>query len=160
MLTHWGHEVNMATSQYFNNYNAKYTEQRLVEDLIIESIKIQGFDAYYLPNDNDVARDLLYGEDPTKRFNNAFPLEMYLSNATDYNGEREMFSKFGLEIKNQVSVIVAKRTFSLRVPQNTPVSLQFKKRLKKKDILRNQQEQFSHPLRAEHLIKQKCTILN
>jgi hypothetical protein len=60
---------------------------------------------------------LLYGEDPTKRFTNAFPLEMYLSNATDYNGEREMFSKFGLEIKNQVSVIVSKRTFSQRVPQ-------------------------------------------
>jgi hypothetical protein len=107
----------MPVSQYFNNYNAKYTEQRLVEDLIIESIKIQGFDAYYLPNDNDAARDLLYGEDPTKRFTNAFPLEMYLSNATDYNGEREMFSKFGLEIKNQVSVIVSKRTFSQRVPQ-------------------------------------------
>jgi hypothetical protein len=103
---------------YFNSYGAQ-NEQRLFEDLIVESIKIQGFDAYYLPNDNDVARDLLYGEDPLKRFNSAFPVEMYLSSAMEYSGEREFFSKFGLEIRNNVSVILSKRTFSQRVPQNT-----------------------------------------
>lgn len=108
----------MATSPYFNNYNSR-NEQRLVEDLIVESIKIMGFDAYYLPNDNDQARDLLYGEDPVKKFSTAFPLEFYLSNSIEYMGEREFFSKFGLEVKNNVNVIVSKRSFSERVPQNT-----------------------------------------
>ena len=108
----------MATSQYFNNYGA-LPEQRVIEDLIVESIKIMGFDAYYLPNDNDASRDLLFGEDPVKNFPSAFMLEMYLSNAGDYMGEREFFSKFGLEIKNQVSVILSKRSFSQRVPQDT-----------------------------------------
>jgi len=108
----------MATSQYFNNYNA-LSEQRVVEDLIVESIKIMGFDGMYLPNDNDQARDLLYGEDPVKKFNTAFPVEFYLSNVLEYGGEREFFSKFGLEIKNNVSVIISKRSFSLRVPQET-----------------------------------------
>ena len=107
----------MATSQYFNNYGAKYSEQRLVEDIIVESIKIMGFDSFYIPNDNDVARDLLYGEDPVKKFGTAFPLEMYLSNAMEYSGEREFFSKFGLEIKNNMEVILSKRSFSERVPQ-------------------------------------------
>ena len=69
----------MATSQYFNNYNARYSEQRLVEDLIVESIKIMGFDGFYLPNDNDQARDLIFGEDPVKQFKSAFPVEFYLS---------------------------------------------------------------------------------
>jgi len=109
----------MAISPYFNNYNARYDEQRLVEDLITESIQIMGFQAYYLPNNNDAARDLIYGEDPTKKFQSAFPLEMYLSSANEYMGEKEMFSKFGLEIRNQVTVIVSKRAFSQRVPQNT-----------------------------------------
>ena len=109
----------MATSTYFNNYNARYSEQRLYEDLIVESIKIMGFDAYYLPNDNDEARDLLFGEDPLKKFNSAFPLEMYLSSALEYQGEKEFFSKFGLEIRNNVSVVLSKRSFSQRVPQNT-----------------------------------------
>lgn len=109
----------MATSQYFNNYNSRYTEQRLVEDLIVESIKIMGFDGYYLPNDNDVARDLLYGEDPVKKFQSAFPVEFYLSEALNYTGEKEFFSKFGLEIKNHTKVIISRRSFSQRVPQNT-----------------------------------------
>lgn len=106
----------MATSQYFNLYNSKYSDQRVIEDLIVESIKIMGFDAYYLPNDNDAARDLLFGEDPVKKFQTAFPLEMYLSSATEYGGEREFFSKFGLEIKNNVNVILSKRTFGERTP--------------------------------------------
>jgi hypothetical protein len=109
----------MATSQYFNNYNSRFAEQRLVEDLIVESIKIMGFDGYYLPNDNDIARDLLYGEDPVKKFQSAFPVEFYLSEALNYTGEKEFFSKFGLEIKNHTKVIISKRSFSQRVPQNT-----------------------------------------
>lgn len=108
----------MATSPYFNNYGA-HSEQRVIEDLIVESIKIMGFDAFYLPNNNGEARDLLFGEDPIKKFKTAFPLEMYLSNSTEYMGEKEFFSKFGLEIKNNISVIVSKRSFSQRVPQNT-----------------------------------------
>jgi hypothetical protein len=108
----------MATSKYFNNYGAQ-GEQRVIEDLIVESIKIMGFDAFYLPNDNDIARDLLYGEDPVKKFKSAFPLEMYLSSSMEYLGEKEFFSKFGLEIKNNANVILSKRSFSERVPQNT-----------------------------------------
>jgi hypothetical protein len=78
-----------------------------------------GFEAFYCPNDNTVARDLLYGEDPVKKFKSAFPIELYLSNSLEYGGEREFFSKFGLEIKNTVQVVISKRTFSQRVPQNT-----------------------------------------
>ena len=108
----------MATSNFFNNYSA-INEQRLIEDIITESIKIMGFDAYYLKNDNDVARDLLFGEDPTKKFETAFPLEMYLSNVMEYGGDKDFFTKFGLEIRNTINVIVSKRSFSQRVPQNT-----------------------------------------
>ena len=107
----------MPVSPYFNNYGSK-PEQRLYEDLLVESIKIMGFEAYYLTNDNDQARDLLYGEDPTKRFESAFPIELYLSESMDYLGQKEFFSKFGLEIKNNIKVIISRRTFSERVPQN------------------------------------------
>ena len=108
----------MATSQYFNNYGA-INEQRVVEDLIVESIKIMGHDAYYLPNDNDQARDLLYGEDPLRKFSTAFRIEFYLSNSLEYMGEKDFFSKFGLEIKNNINVILSKRSFTQRVPQKS-----------------------------------------
>ena len=103
----------MATSVYFNNYNS-LAEQRVVEDLIVESIKIMGFDAYYLPIENETDRDILYGEDPIKRFSAAFPIEFYLSSSMEYGGEKEFFSKFGLEIKNTVNIILSKRSFSRR----------------------------------------------
>jgi hypothetical protein len=88
-----------------------------VEDLITESIKIMGFDGMYCPIFNEEDRDILYGEDPVKKFNSAFPVEFYLSSSMEYGGEREFFSKFGLEIKNNINVIISKRSFSQRVPQ-------------------------------------------
>lgn len=106
----------MATSPYFNNYNAKYDEQRLVEDIINEAIQIMGFNAFYLPNDNDIARDLIYGEDPVKKFNSAFAVEMYLKSIMGHEGEKDFFSKFGLEIRNQVTVLVSHRAFEKRGP--------------------------------------------
>lgn len=87
--------------------------------MISESIKIQGFDAYYIPNDNSVARDLLYGEDPVKKFNTAFPVEMYLSSVMGTEGQKDFFSKFGLEIRNQVHVLVSRKAFYQRTPQTT-----------------------------------------
>ncbi len=108
----------MATSKYFSNYDSKYTEQRLVESLITESIKIMGFDATYLANTNDAAKDLIFGENPTKAFAHHFQIESYLSSSNDYNGEREMFSKFGLEIKNKVSIIISKSAFTQRAPKD------------------------------------------
>lgn len=107
----------MATNLYFNHYNDT-PEQRLIEDLMIETIKINGVDCYYIPNINESARDLLYGEDPLKKFTAAYPLELYITNVDGYEGEREFFSKFGLEIRNNMSVIVSKRSFARWVPQN------------------------------------------
>lgn len=107
----------MATNLYFNHYNDT-PEQRLIEDLMIETIKINGVDVYYIPNINESARDLLYGEDPLKKFTAAYPLEMYVTNVDGYEGEREFFSKFGLEIRNNMSVIISKRSFARWVPQN------------------------------------------
>ena len=88
-----------------------------MEDLMIETIKINGVDVYYIPNINESARDLIYGEDPLKKFTAAYPLELYITNVDGYEGEREFFSKFGLEIRNNMSVIVSKRSFARWVPQ-------------------------------------------
>ena len=106
----------MATSVYFNNYNS-HGEQHLIEDLIVESIKIMGFDAFYLPIENPEDRDILYGEDPVKKFRASYPLEMYLSDASGYEGQQDFFSKFGLEIRDVVKVMLSRRSFEQRMPQ-------------------------------------------
>jgi hypothetical protein len=112
----------MPTNHYFNNYGAKYTEQRLVEDLVTESIKIMGTDCYYLPNDNENARDLIYGEDPLKSFNTAFAIELYPSNVMEYGGDREFFSKFGLEIRSTMTMIMSKRSFAQRIANGNTIT--------------------------------------
>jgi len=65
----------MATNLYFNNFGSS-PEQRLMEDLMVETIRINGVDCYYIPNINETARDLIYGEDPLKTFTAAYPLEL------------------------------------------------------------------------------------
>ena len=81
-----------------------------------------GFAAYYIPISNVEDRDILFGEDPLKKFKSAYPVEMYLSTALQYEGERDFFSKFGLQIKNEVQVIVSKRTNCCPFPV-TPIVL-------------------------------------
>jgi len=109
----------MPLNPQFNNYRSNKAEQRLVEDLVVESIKIQGTEAFYLPMENLKERDLIYGEDVLKMFTDAFPIEVYINNVTEYGGEKEFFTKFGLEIRNQVTVMLAKRTYHERVTNLT-----------------------------------------
>ncbi len=54
--------MSRTVSQYFNQFGAR-NEQRLVEDLIVETIKINGMQVYYVPKVM-VAFDKLFGEDP------------------------------------------------------------------------------------------------
>lgn len=100
----------MATSVYFNNQAAR-TEQFLLEDLIIESIRNHGIDVYYIPRDSQSSIDELFGDDPVKCFTSAYKIEMYLETFRDYDGNKEFFSKFGLEIQETARLCVARRTF-------------------------------------------------
>ena len=100
----------MATSVYFNNQHAK-TEQFLLEDLIIESIKNHGIDIYYIPRDSQSSTDELFGDDPVKYFSHAIKIEVYLESFRDYEGNKEFFSKFGLEIQETARLVLSRRSF-------------------------------------------------
>ncbi|MGA1049706.1 MAG: hypothetical protein ACO3UU_17010, partial [Minisyncoccia bacterium] len=67
----------MATNKYFINYNSRY-EQTLLEDLVVESIKIHGKDMIYLPRTTN-NKDYLFGEDTVSSFEDSFFIEMYIS---------------------------------------------------------------------------------
>jgi len=108
----------MATNHYFNNIRAS-NEQNLVEDLIIESIKIHGVDVYYLPR-TIVNKDVLFGEDPLSRFSTNKPIEMYMENVNGFIGG-DSLGKFGLEIKDSASFVVAKRRFQKETTMLRPL---------------------------------------
>lgn len=109
----------MATSVYFNNYSVGViNEQRLLEDLIVESIQIMGHDVYYIPRDSYNGDDEIYGEAVNSRFTRAYSMEVYLANVEGYEGDGDFFSKFGLEIRDTSNFIVSARTFAKYVPTN------------------------------------------
>lgn len=111
----------MATNLYFNNYPKNITsEQLLVEDLVIESLKMYGMDVFYMPRTSRDEVDRIYGEDPLKQYLTALPLEMYLENVTGMDGEGDFVSKFGLEIRDEVTLLVSRRRFTQTASQTRP----------------------------------------
>ena len=90
------------------------TEQFMYEDIIIESIKMYGQDVYYLPR-KIMQRDFILGEDAESQFNTANVVEMFIENTEGFEGEGNIFAKFGMEIRDEVTFIVARRSWSKTV---------------------------------------------
>ena len=97
----------MTTNKYFNNFTYG-REQDTQDDLIVESIKIYGQDVKYMPR-TLVKEDDLFGEDILSKFETAVDLEMYIKNTTGFEGEGAFLSKFGLEIRDQVTFTMARK---------------------------------------------------
>lgn len=106
----------MATNFYFNNFQASQ-EQLLIENLIIESIKIYGMDMIYLPRTR-TSFDTIYGEDPLSEFNDQYGIEMYIKNIDGFGGDGEFLSKFNIEIRDRVTFTVARRSWNDEVGAN------------------------------------------
>jgi hypothetical protein len=112
----------MTTNFYFNNFPSKLgggnvitPEQLLVENLVIEALKIYGLDVYYLPRTTRDQVDYLFGEDVLKEYRIAHPIEMYLENVTGFDGEQDFISKFGLEIRDEATLLVSRLRFRYAV---------------------------------------------
>jgi hypothetical protein len=126
----------MATNFYFQSGNTSGTtnEQRVLEDLIIESIQIYGHDVFYLPR-TSVNQDDILGEDVMSRFETAIPLEMYLTNIQGWEGNGELFTKFGINVTDQATFAVSKRRWEDTVGSISEELLQLPKRPAEGDLI-------------------------
>ena len=111
----------MPTNVYFNTGST--AEQRLCENLIIEQLSVFGQDVYYLPR-KLVNKDTLFGEDASSSFNDAYIIEMYLDNIEGYEGQKEMMTRFGIDMQDEATWVVSKRRFEelISTDQNLIVS--------------------------------------
>lgn len=96
----------MARNVYFTQGTAN--EQFLIEDLIIESLKIYGVDLYYIPRQL-VSKDEILGEDRLSQFKQAFPIEAYFENVDSYDGQGAFIQKFGLMMEQSATLVIARR---------------------------------------------------
>ena len=99
----------MATSPYFR-HNVR-SEQELYEDLVIESLKFYGMDVYYIPREV-IGRDTLFNEQDLSRFDYAYKVEMYVENIEGFDGEGDLFTKFGVEIRDACTFVLARRRWN------------------------------------------------
>lgn len=103
----------MPTSVFFNNFDS-FAEKNLIEDLVIESIKIHGHDVHYCPR-TIVAKDNTYGEDTLSEYNSQYLIEMYIKNVEGFEGEGDFLSKFNLQIRDSITFTVARRVFNQEI---------------------------------------------
>lgn len=96
----------MPTNVYFTQ--GTKNEQFLVEDLIIESLKIYGQEMMYIPR-TLVSKDEILGEDRLSKFTSSFPIEMYFENIDSFAGQGAFIQKFGLMMEQSATLVVARR---------------------------------------------------
>ena len=111
----------MATNFYFNNFTNS-GEQTLIEDLIVESIRQYGHDLHYIPRNADVTRDnydSILNEVNKTVFDENYMIEMYIRNIDSFAGDGDFMSKFGLQIRDQITFSCAIKTFDLEVTQQS-----------------------------------------
>ena len=103
----------MAVNKAFhtNNSTSIQTEKNLYSDLVKEAIQIFGHDVYYIDR-TTVAIDNVLGEDSLSKFTTQVPIEMYVENAEGgYEGEKELMNQFGLENRNELTLVVHRERF-------------------------------------------------
>lgn len=95
---------------FFNNFDS-YAEQDLIESLICESISIYGHTVFYCPRTLE-KKDEILSEDTLSTYRSALELDMYIRSFDAYEGDGTFLSKFNLEIRDQMTFVVARRTFN------------------------------------------------
>ena len=85
-------------------------EQGLMQDLINESIQMYGVEVHYMPR-LYLGQNRVIKENVVSAFRNALPIEMYLQNYDGWEGQEVELSKFGIEAKDEVVLVVSQERY-------------------------------------------------
>jgi hypothetical protein len=85
-------------------------EQRLVQELINEQLRIYGVEVIYIPR-KFVRRETILREISSSKFDDNFALEAYVNNYEGYSGQGDILTKFGMSLKDDLSLIISKERF-------------------------------------------------
>ena len=98
----------MATNVFFSQ--AVKSEQNLIEDLVVESLRMYGHDCYYLPR-KIINEDTILGDAANSSFEDAYEVEMYIEGVEGFEGEGDLYAKFGVEVRDQATFVISRRTW-------------------------------------------------
>ncbi len=86
------------------------SEQRLVQELINEQLKIYGIEVIYIPR-KFVRKETILKEISSSKFDDNYAIEAYVNSYDGYTGQGDLLSKFGVSLKDEVSLIVSRERF-------------------------------------------------
>ena len=109
----------MASSPYFNKVNHT-GEQRLLSDLVTESIAINGLDVYYIPRNHDSPGDPIFGENVLSQFTDKYLVTIYV-NEGNLPGGNLLLDKFGLNFEKYATLVVSRQSFRKTTKQDKPI---------------------------------------
>ena len=98
----------MARNSYF--LQGSESEQRLVQDLINEQLKIYGLDITYIPR-KFVNTQSIIEEVQSSKFDDNFVLEAYVNSYDGYSGAGDVLTKFGMSLRDEVELTISKERF-------------------------------------------------
>ena len=85
-------------------------EQSLVQDLVNEHLRMFGIEVYYIPR-KQLKTDNIIREVQSSKFDDNFIIEAYLNNSDGYSPGNDIMSKFGITLKNELSLIISRERF-------------------------------------------------
>jgi hypothetical protein len=85
-------------------------EQRLVQDLINEQLKMYGQDVLYMPR-KIVGENSIIKEITASKFDDSYRIEAYLMNYQGFSGNGDLLSKFGVRSKDEINLIISKERY-------------------------------------------------
>jgi hypothetical protein len=98
----------MALNPFF--LQGSFGEQRLIQELINEQLKIYGIEVTYIPR-KFVRKQTIIEEIQSSKFDDNFLLEAYLNNYDGYSGAGDIMTKFGVSVRDEVSLVISRERF-------------------------------------------------
>jgi len=100
--------------------NGTSSEQNLIQSLVNEQLKMYGVEVFYLPriyaSTKTIIREVIESE-----FKNAYPIEAYVDTYEGYGGQGTILSKFGIENRDDLTLVISKERFESYI---TPLTKQ------------------------------------
>ena len=95
----------MALNPYF--LQGSSAEQRLVQDLVNEQLKIFGVEVTYIPR-KFVNKASIIEEVQASKFDDNFSIEAYVNTYEGYAGAGDVLTKFGMSLRDEVTLTISK----------------------------------------------------
>ena len=86
------------------------SEQRLVQDLINEQLKIYGVEVFYMPR-KFIGTDDVMKENIVAKFDDSFALEAYVQNYEGFAGSGDLMTKFGVRTTDELTLVISRERY-------------------------------------------------